>query len=41
VTALARGRGWADRVVIAAEDWQDTCLGRGGHTCGAILTTIW
>jgi hypothetical protein len=39
--ALARGRGRAGYVAGAVEDWRDTCPGRGGRACGAILTMVW
>jgi hypothetical protein len=28
-------------VVDVVKDWQDMCLGRGGHACGALLTAVW
>jgi hypothetical protein len=29
-----------DHVTGAVEDWRDTCLGRGGHACDALLTIV-
>jgi hypothetical protein len=29
-----------DHVAGAIENWWDTCLGRGGHACGALLTVV-
>jgi hypothetical protein len=29
------------RVAGVVEDWHDMCLGREGHTRGAILTMVW
>jgi hypothetical protein len=36
----ACGRGRVDCVTVTVEDCWDTCLGRGTHACGALLTAI-
>jgi hypothetical protein len=38
--ARAQGRDRADHVADAIEYWRDTCPGRGGRACGALLTTV-